>query len=204
MTHFVVGIIVPKEDIDIHEDYISSVMEKYSEEFEVEQYIDKTKEEVIKEFKDSKKKYPEYKDKTLKDWAKDWYGSDLDEKGNSLSTFNPDSFYDWYEIGGRWDGELTDKKGENTIKIKDLIKKFKEKEDKDKIKKLIKNIEGETEYNRYLLYSLIINGEYIKSKEYGWFGMSNDIKSPNKWKKEYLEILEKHKEDFMINLDCHV
>lgn len=41
-------------------------------------------------------------------------GQDLDEDGNILSTYNPDSKWDWYEEGGRfWNGIRT-KDGRNT------------------------------------------------------------------------------------------
>lgn len=34
----------------------------------------------------------------------------VDEEGNILSTYNPESKWDWYSIGGRWNGELKIKK----------------------------------------------------------------------------------------------
>ena len=34
----------------------------------------------------------------------DWHGTKLDKNGNSLTTYNPDSKWDWYQIGGRWCG----------------------------------------------------------------------------------------------------
>lgn len=36
---------------------------------------------------------------------------DIDEDGNLLSTYNPDSKWDWYEVGGRWHGMLLLKPG---------------------------------------------------------------------------------------------
>lgn len=41
-----------------------------------------------------------------------WYNeNDVDEDGSVLSTYNPDSKWDWYEIGGRWQGMLMLKPG---------------------------------------------------------------------------------------------
>lgn len=45
--------------------------------------------------------------------AKEDYGN-LDEDGNYVSTYNPDSKWDWYEVGGRWDGSLILKEGGST------------------------------------------------------------------------------------------
>ena len=35
----------------------------------------------------------------------------IDENGNLISTYNPDSKWDWYEVGGRWSGLLPLKNG---------------------------------------------------------------------------------------------
>ena len=40
--------------------------------------------------------------------------------GTVLSTYNPASKWDWYEIGGRWEGELPD----NIFQLKDLPADF--------------------------------------------------------------------------------
>jgi hypothetical protein len=40
---------------------------------------------------------------------KDWRGGDggVDARGiYAVSTYNPDGMFDWYEIGGRWDGYI--------------------------------------------------------------------------------------------------
>ena len=48
---------------------------------------------------------------------------DYDEEGNELSTYNPKSKWDWYSIGGRWDGYFNLKNGgnANSAKISDII-----------------------------------------------------------------------------------
>ena len=43
-----------------------------------------------------------------------------DEEGNELTTYNPDSKWDWYSIGGRWDGSFDKENGKNTLLIKDI------------------------------------------------------------------------------------
>ena len=39
------------------------------------------------------------------------YGREINEDGDLISTYNPDSKWDWYEVGGRWEGELRLKNG---------------------------------------------------------------------------------------------
>jgi hypothetical protein len=45
-----------------------------------------------------------------------------DEKGNSLSAYNPRSKWDWYAVGGRWEGILLtkDKQQVNICQVKKL------------------------------------------------------------------------------------
>lgn len=45
---------------------------------------------------------------------KGWFEDDMvDEDGNLLSTYNPNSKWDWYSIGGRFPGKLKANKGEH-------------------------------------------------------------------------------------------
>lgn len=49
--------------------------------------------------------------------AHDWYN--FDEQDNQITTYNPKSKWDWYSLGGRWEG---------TLKLKDGVKPIKESE----------------------------------------------------------------------------
>jgi hypothetical protein len=132
MTHFLTAIIVPKKIYNQGEEatakFIEGLMWPYCEEYEVTPYIEKTKAEIEQEFADWKKelqeklskgeKIEEYYNKyivdgnikpiTIKEWVKDWSGKDMDIYGNVITTWNQDSFWDWYRIGGRWDGIITE------------------------------------------------------------------------------------------------
>ena len=54
------------------------------------------------------KKFKDNPTMPIKKFWETWEGNNLDEEGNSLSTWNKNSFWDWFVIGGRWDGILTD------------------------------------------------------------------------------------------------
>ena len=47
-------------------------------------------------------------------------------------------------------------------------------------------------------------GKLHEGKDFGWFGMSKNKTSPDKWDKDYIKLLLKHKEDYIVTLDCHV
>lgn len=112
--HFPVTVITEDGDYD-------SVLAPYSENIQVAPHIDRTKAEVIEEKreewswaqKEENKKLLEYLKSTY-DWADDESlfksivkrgkveGIKYDREGNRLTTYNPQSKWDWYQLGGRW------------------------------------------------------------------------------------------------------
>jgi len=125
--HFAVGIIIPKQFENNKQKYIDKTMEEFSIENETNREFDISIRH--KQFKKEAKKIIDdlVNDenttidtlfstiKTYKDlFANKRYKSILidhyryQEHNNNLGHFfNPKAFYDWYVIGGRWDGWLT-------------------------------------------------------------------------------------------------
>jgi hypothetical protein len=118
MSHFVVMVVG---------DDIEEILAPYDENLEVEGHMDRTKEVIHKEFMnyqgsviaDNKPKecLSDFEKLTLildtenAKWVMDWCGQELDRYGNTISHYNPDSKWDWYEVGGRWSGTLILKPG---------------------------------------------------------------------------------------------
>jgi len=211
MTHFMVGVIVPREVYERGnreiEFYIAQVMEPYAEDREVEPYIVKSASEIKEEYL---RRGPREED--IRAWAEDYYdyGYYLDEEGNLVCTFNREALYDWYRIGGRFDGIIRDnyqcsdngfnfsEKHEtienNSIAIKELLKK---------VNRNALVIQGEE--CPYILTHLIdLEGKVHREGEMGYFGDMTREKSRRDWIEEYLSLLEKNKEHYLVVLDCHI
>jgi hypothetical protein len=81
----------------------------------------KTSEEVEDEFnalpKSKREKYTDFKE-----YGEDKYAPWEEDEDAFGYMCNPNSVYDWCEIGGRWDGLLVDKqkKGNNSLYVKDF------------------------------------------------------------------------------------
>ncbi|EFE86114.1 hypothetical protein [Fusobacterium periodonticum] len=229
---------------DNSEDAIYEEMDKYSEYSEkylkLEDYTDEVIEEYIEkineieknngkfsfEIKDFLKKYPSLSDYAYKEFGYETYEIENGEKYGYLS--NPNSFYDWYEIGGRWKITLSNKNNEviTSFKLKDLnfeetgfIKYFSEIWDKLYDENYI--CKKKEEKNDFEYYKRIIESEQLtkedfidKYKDYNLSGIQyivwpEDYKIFDTPKKEPLieklkELQKEYPEYYITVLDCHV
>lgn len=96
MSHYAV-LVLHKEDQDI-----DTLLAPYDENLEVEPYLKLTNDEAIVKAKEEYDNCTEQE--LIKNYAED-FGYILLSDG-LYSTYNPNSKWDWYQIGGRFDGEL--------------------------------------------------------------------------------------------------
>lgn len=102
MSHYTVAVFTSDKKQSIHE-----LLAPYDENIEVEPYIEATKAQLIQEKKQQRE---DGTDEELYQKAIEGIEDRLDENGNLLSTYNPDSKWDWYKTGGRWKDLLILKK----------------------------------------------------------------------------------------------
>lgn len=132
MSHFTVAVIHNKNQ------NIENLLEPYNENLDVEPYIGRTKAEMIEQGYKTKKYIEENKGECLDSWEDKYLKAETDEdiwqveknetcytyneNGDELTTYNPDSKWDWWVVGGRWSGEITTKDGKevNSAKIADI------------------------------------------------------------------------------------
>lgn len=113
MSHYTVAVITDKLN------KIGEMLAPYSENMEVEPYVDETKEAIINSAKERKERVLQRKEKgeELDKYDIEYLNANTDEElyklqiyedesydknGNHLTTYNPNSKWDWYEIGSRW------------------------------------------------------------------------------------------------------
>lgn len=109
MSHFSVAVFTKPNGETVEE-----LLTPYYEELEVEPYVDITRKDALEEIAAYEDKYPEYKNMTDEEKIKSWFGYRLfNENGDPLSTYNPNSKWDWYSIGGRFPGKLKAKNGKH-------------------------------------------------------------------------------------------
>ena len=119
MSHYVVLVLTEENGKSVEE-----LLAPYDEEIEVVPYVSKTKEEVIQEAKELQDRFNKRKEEDVNYEFSDWQQKVLscktddefyscmrgefydeenfDAEGNLLSTYNPNSKWDWYSYGGRF------------------------------------------------------------------------------------------------------
>lgn len=108
----------------------------------------------------------------------------IDEDGNLYSTYNPESKWDWYEIGGRWDGGLVTKtrKEVNEAHVADI--------DWDKTE---------------IPFAFVTpDGEWHERGQMGWCGIVSNAQETDNWEKEFKEALENYADCDVVLVDCHI
>ena len=168
MSHFAV-LVLHEEDQSIED-----LLAPYSENLEVEPYVKYTRIQAINKMREDCPSL--YKDKSEDEVfqdACDWFGCMLDNDNNLLSTYNPDSKWDYWQVGGRFSGMLpiipTALDGYHNSEYVDSAfvrhVKWVQPLDKEERESIIKwwnvNVEGaEGEKDKYFFY----NPEYYKKR----------------------------------------
>jgi hypothetical protein len=193
-------------------------LDRYYEGLEVEAYIVYTKEEAIDHVKQArannyefavdalrnpnldsglKERYQDIVDRGLfiayeDAWkeAQDW-GYEIDEDENLLSTYNPESKWDWYSVGGRWDGFLHYKNEE--LGFAETNEAYIHELDMD-----------------YLLEHVPFcfvteDGEWREKGEMGWWGSVSNEKPEDSWKQQFVDYVKSLDADCLVTVvDFHI
>ena len=123
----------------------------------------------------------------LIEWYTTWGNyHHCDKNGNIYSTYNPESKWDWYVVGGRWDGYIPTKSDKyvNQCTVQEV--------DWEKIKVPFCFID--------------INGEWQEKGEMGWWCVVNNEKEDwDKIFKDFSEYVQEHYPDELITvIDFHI
>ena len=129
MSHFTVGIIVPHDQLSEIHSFIGDQMEPNDENIRVRPYVCYSIEEAKTEIERDiarleriiERQSPNYnldkcqeiltklRDTTPEERYREYVTchEQFNARGEPISTYHPDSKWDWYHIGGRWDGWIT-------------------------------------------------------------------------------------------------
>ena len=126
----------------------------------------------------------------------------LTGKWEEYSTYNKDSKWDWYQLGGRWNKHIKTKAGEyvdecllEEIDFTDFTDDDYEEEEKTDIwgEKYHELKEGRQYHytNSTPPFCLVIDGQWIEKGEMGWWGIVSNAKEQVNWNDEVMAILNR-------------
>lgn len=116
---------------------------------------------------------------------KQWFDDDMvDSNGDLLSTYNPNSKWDWYVVGGRWSGYLDLKDGSSVDEA----------------------YVNEVDWSKNVPFAYVTpNGIWNEKGEMGWWACVSNEKDENEWKREFIEYVKNLDDDVIVTaVDCHI
>lgn len=186
MSHYTVSV--------IHErgQGVDELLAPYDENKRVEPYVRYSRQEAIDYVRSNFVGYHEKSDDECWEFMANEYEWRVDSDGNIYSTYNPKSKWDWFQIGGRFSGNIPLKNGSwaNEAKIKN-------------IDMAAENEDGEV----FMSYAVVLpDGSWHAPGEVGWFGFSTESESDyEKWINEFEDRFIKPNMDLILTLvDCHI
>ncbi len=121
--------------------------------------------------------------------------------GKVNSTYNPRSRWDWYRVGGRWDGEIT-----NNIQTSENGFNFDKKHETTRNNMMLLDETTSPIPDKWIPFAIVTpDGEWHEKGKMGWWACVSDKKA--NWKDIAREIFEKYRGDrkyLVVACDCHI
>jgi hypothetical protein len=121
----------------------------------------------------------------------------MDEHGlYRLSTYNPEAKWDWWVIGGRWNGEIrgaprNDETGFNFGA---------------EYHQLAENLLPVSQLEHRLTCFAVVtpDGSWHERGHMGMWAIVTGEKEQDAWDKEVMALLQQHQGDLLVGVDCHI
>lgn len=117
--------------------------------------------------------------------------------GTRVTQYNPNSKWDWWRVGGRWDGDIkkNPQSSENGFNFG------------SQHETLENNLVTTEELleNGIVSYAIVTpEGDWIERGQMGWWGMSSNEKGEKEWDEQFKEIVSKYPGHIAVGCDMHI
>lgn len=125
--------------------------------------------------------------------------------GTYKSTYNPDSKWDWYQVGGRWTGYFKLKKDRKMPHHIGQPGVFDNEPKHDADVAYVGDIDFEAMAEDIVPFAILHDDVWYEQGSMGWWGVVSDAKDKNEWNKQVLSLLKGLPEDIELTaVDCHI
>lgn len=125
-------------------------------------------------------------------------GSGCGGTGKVMTTYNPHSKWDWWVIGGRWDGDLAGAEqlddGQGGFNFGDEFHTVE--------RNVVRLADSKPSGAPYAF--LTPEGEWVAKGEMGWWGISHGDAEAEEWEDTWTKVRQEYGENFAVQLDCHI
>lgn len=206
MSHFVVMVIGDNPE---------QQLAPYNENLEAPEYLvgevsEHDKQRVLDCYnKNREKPYTDF-DKCYADNSEDWNGNRFHKNENGVwceySTYNPNSKWDWYLLGGRWSGshfELKPSAKSGVLGEPSWTNPTNRGYDAA--------LKGDIDFTattieQFAPYAMVKDGQWYAKGEMGWWGVTTQTYcSDDEWRDKVWELVQPLPDDTLISFyDCHI
>jgi len=135
----------------------------------------------------------------------EWYGGEVNSAGDLLTTYNPDSKWDWWVVGGRWAGGWTLKPGAESAMPSEASAFGMTDESADPRTDAARKCEIEPESIAPAFAYVDLDGEWHEQARMGWWGQTTDETPETDWVSEYGKWLLSLPDDaWVVRVDAHI
>ena len=167
-----------------------------------------------KHFPDLFSRFEEVYEKNGESWNGNTWHKDNDGIWRKYSTYNPDSKWDWYSVGGRWDNAIKTKSGElvneclaEEIDLEPYPSKCYE-DDTDWQGNPMKRLKDGYDWHYTkddVPFCVVIDGEWYERGQMGWWACVSNEKDKDVWNEEVAKLLaEIPGNSEVYNVDFHI
>lgn len=128
-----------------------------------------------------------------------WYEpGDIGPDGEVYSTYNPNSKWDWWVLGGRWSGLIKLKDG--ATGVIGQAGTFGNETGIDQAK-----IGDIANLDEITTFAVLKDGKWYEKGEMGWWGIAHNEKDEEEWNNQFKKLLSDLPADTTISIiDCHI
>lgn len=119
--------------------------------------------------------------------------------GKYPTTYNPMSKWDWWRVGGRWDGKIT-----TSEEIDDGQGGFNFGEAFESMARNCCKVEELLQREEIPFALVTPDGTWHERANMGWWGITTDDKDADVWKETVLSLYRQYKDLWAVGCDCHI